>query len=106
MTNNNGQPTRKEIQGAIDGLRIKEQQAQAELERADNAVRDAKLPQIETQREAASKSGVLNRAPVYLLEPTAEIELAERERKSAVVPLADIQRRIKSLIGIQRMMPE
>lgn len=102
----NKQPTRKQIQKEIDDLRIKEQEAQAELERADAALREAKRPQIEAQAEVYSRPGVIQSTPVYFIEETAEINSSKHERKSAAAQLSNIRRNIGSLRKALGMMGE
>ena len=106
MAKKNRQPTRKQIQGLIDGFRIKEKEAEATLGRAETALSDAKQPQIEAQAEVVSRKGVLDRAPVYFLEETAEIQHLDHERKIAAAQVSDIRRRIGLLRTALGMTPE
>ena len=103
----NKQPSRKEIQNLIDGFRIREKEAQAELAAADTAQANAKRAEIENQNQGTvSKRNLISRAPVFFLEETKELKDLKHERGRAGAKLADIQRRLQLLVNALRMTPE
>jgi len=109
MSNNGKRPTvtRKEIQSFIDDFQMQAQEAAGELEKADQALGDWKLAQLESQKaEAAAKGGTLPRAPVFILENTEERQHFEYTRARAVGKLADIRKRIKMLQKAKKLTPQ